>query len=107
MADQTGTTPKQTSTSRVVTRTAANRAAAAKVYVAAMKKAGKEVPASVKKLAGMAGQVGTSFGKVPHSGVMSKKLANKIAAAKVYEAAMKKVGEEAPESVRRLARRAS
>lgn len=50
---------------------------------------------------------GATQKKVPHGGVMSKKLANKIAAAKVYEAAMTKAGEEVPESVRRLARRAS
>jgi hypothetical protein len=37
--------------------------------------------------------------------VISKRLADKIAAAKVYEAAMKKAGGELPASVRRLARR--
>ncbi|KHL01586.1 hypothetical protein [Sinomonas humi] len=45
--------------------------------------------------------------KKPGAGVVSKRLANRIAAAKVYEAAMTKAGEEVPEAVRRLARRAS
>ncbi|MHC6592899.1 hypothetical protein [Arthrobacter sp. C152] len=39
--------------------------------------------------------------------VTSKRLANKIAAAKVYEAAMKKAGGGVPVSVQGLARRAS
>ncbi|WP_442545186.1 hypothetical protein ACSBOX_05790 [Arthrobacter sp. KN11-1C] len=39
------------------------------------------------------------------SGVMSKRLVDKIAAAKVYEAAMKEACGELPASVRRLARR--
>lgn len=45
--------------------------------------------------------------RAPRTIVVSKKLANKIAAAKAYEVAMRKAGKEVPESVRRLARRAS
>lgn len=45
--------------------------------------------------------------RVSRSIVVSKKLANRIAAAKAYETAMRKAGEEVPESVRILARRAS
>lgn len=47
----TGTARKAASGSRFVSKKAANRAAAAKVYVAALKKAGQEAPESVKGLA--------------------------------------------------------
>ncbi|ASN53349.1 hypothetical protein [Sinomonas sp. R1AF57] len=47
----TGTVRKTTSGSRFVSKKAANRAAAAKVYVAALEKAGQEAPESVKRLA--------------------------------------------------------
>ena len=47
----TGTVRKTASGSRFVSKKAANRAAAAKVYVAALKKAGQEAPESVKRLA--------------------------------------------------------
>lgn len=45
------TATKAASTGRFVSKKAANRAAAAKVYVAALKKAGREAPESVKRLA--------------------------------------------------------
>lgn len=48
---------------------------------------------------------GSARNNLSGAGAMSKKLANKIAAAKVYEAAMRKAGEDVPESVRKLARR--
>lgn len=107
MPDETDTSPQKVSTDRTVAKKAANRTAAAKVYVAAMKKAGEEVPQGVKKLAKMADDTDYIPQRAPRAIVMSKKLANKIAAAKVYEAAMTKAGEEVPEAVRRLARRAS
>lgn len=51
MAEATGAARKKVHTSRILSKKAANRAAAAKAYVAAMKKAGEEVPEWVKKLA--------------------------------------------------------
>lgn len=54
MADETGTSSRRVSAGRVVSKKAANRAAAAKVYAAAMKKAGDDVPAWVTKLARLA-----------------------------------------------------
>lgn len=48
MAEQTASS---TGSGRFVSKKDANRAAAARVYVAASKKAGKPVPASVKRLA--------------------------------------------------------
>ncbi|KHL01584.1 hypothetical protein [Sinomonas humi] len=105
MADEPGTTSRKVPTSRTVTKNAANRAAAAKAYIVAMKKAGQEVPDSVKKLAKMADETGNTPKNVPTSRVMSKREANRIAAAKVYVAAMKKAGNDVPESVRKLAQR--
>lgn len=49
MTDQSATS---TGSGRRVSKKDANRAAAARVYVAASRKAGKPVPASVKRLAG-------------------------------------------------------
>ncbi len=46
-----GVVRKQVSGSRVMSKKDLNRAAAAKVYVAALKKAGQEAPELVKKLA--------------------------------------------------------
>lgn len=103
--DETGNTPQKVSASRTVTKKAANRAAAAKAYIVAMKKAGQEVPESIKELAKMAGETGNVPTKVPGGRVMSKKEANRIAAAKVYVAAMKKAGKDVPESVLKLAQR--
>ncbi|MCH6472071.1 hypothetical protein [Sinomonas terrae] len=107
MADETGTTPKKVPTGRVVSKREANRIAAAKAYVAAMKKAGQEVPESVRKLAKVDDETGTIPRKVPTSRVVTKKAANRAAAAKVYVVAMKKAGEEAPEWVREPATRPS
>lgn len=107
MADQPGTTPEKESTSRLVSKKTANRAAAAKAYVVAMKKAGREVPASVKKLATMDDETGTTPTEVPTSRVVSKRAANRAAAAKAYIAAMKKAGEEVPERITELAKRPS
>lgn len=44
-------TARSASSGRFVSKKAANRAAAARVYVAASKKAGRAVPDSVKRLA--------------------------------------------------------
>lgn len=107
MADETGTTPRMVSTSRVASEKEANRIAAAKAYIAAMKKAGQEVPESVKELANIAQEAGNMPTKVPGSRVMSKKEANRIAAAKVYIAAMKKAGEEVPDWIHKLAQQGS
>lgn len=107
MADDTGTASGKVLTSRVLSKKDANRVAAAKAYIAAMKKAGREVPESVKKLAKMDVETGTIPGKVPTSRVVTKKAANRAAAAKVYVVAMKKAGEEAPEWIKELAKRSS
>ena len=107
MADQPGTTPEKESTSRLVSKKTANRAAAAKAYVVAMNKAGREVPESVKKLAKMADKTDDTRRKAPTSRIVTKKAANRAAAAKVYVVAMKKAGQEVPESVQELAKRPS
>ncbi|BCT74183.1 hypothetical protein SCMU_00250 [Sinomonas cyclohexanicum] len=107
MSDETDGMPEKVHTSRVVSKKAANRIAAAKAYVAAMKKAGQEAPESVKKLATMDDETGTIPRKVPTSRVVTKKAANRAAAAKVYVVAMKKAGEEAPEWIKELAKRSS
>ena len=107
MAEDTGTAPGRAPTGRVRSKKAANRIAAAKAYIAAMKKAGQEVPESVKKLAKMDDETGTIPRKVPASRVVTKKAANRAAAAKVYVVAMKKAGEEAPEWIKELAKRSS
>ena len=105
MADDTGTASGKVPASRVRSKKAANRIAAAKAYVAAMKKAGQEVPESVKKLAKVDDETGTMPGKVPTSRVVTKKAANRAAAAKVYIVAMKKAGEEVPGWIKELAKR--
>jgi hypothetical protein len=107
MADETDNMPQKVPTSRVLSKKEANRAAAAKAYIAAMKKAGQEVPESVKKLAKMDDEAGAIPRKVPTSRVVTKKAANRAAAAKVYVVAMKKARGEAPEWIKELAKRPS
>lgn len=70
------------------------------------KKVGQEVPESVKQLARTTDGTGTTPRKVPTSRVVTKKAANRAAAAKVYVVAMKKAGEEVPEWVTELAKQA-